>query len=351
MHQMTTNKLRDRQGVPFRLVAAGLVGLLIAALAFGFFIYLKIMRYERVALRHVPPGAEAVVVLDVEQRVLFEPIRKFLVPALDVSHVQGNLPGTRLYPGRLARLKGRTGLELGVDLREIVVAVGSGARQWVVLLGGLFPRVGLLEGLQSVLREEGHHWALDSKRGRLVAPGGLTVTHCEDGVIIVASSQQWASLAIPDREIPEILRLPRGSVGAFVNRSETLSKLGSGPIAAHIPEFVAFKELKTLSGRLELGPGVSPVVQLHFGPGFDAEQNFAELKRLRDKASQSATLVPLVSWLGSRPLAEADVAVRPDGIVEIRANWTEEDLDRTIGSAVSAVGAMIRRRVDETTQR
>src|SRR6185295_7585221 len=108
----------ERRGVSFRSLAW--VGLILTVLGGvgAWAAYRELIHYRRCAVEHLPADTQFLVRLDVEQVVLFEPLRRHLLPVLD------RLPLTAKQqtpsapaPDRLTRLR-EAGLNLGLDLRE-----------------------------------------------------------------------------------------------------------------------------------------------------------------------------------------------------------------------------------------
>src|SRR5688572_29236490 len=100
---------------------------------------------ERVAARHVPADAVAVVRVDLEKATLFAPVRRFLLPLLDRDPPASGGP-------RWDRVAERSELVVGRDTREALVLWGPGNDDWAVVLGGNYP-AGVLPAVSDVLSE------------------------------------------------------------------------------------------------------------------------------------------------------------------------------------------------------
>ena len=175
---------RRRVARSFRAVALGgvVLGLLIAAVAVS--LYLRYIHYERVAARHVPPGSVLALRIDVEQVALYEPVRRHLVPLLGgPSRSPGDAAAT------VSRLEERTGIKRG-DLREIAVARGATRADWVVILGGIFPRGTSTGVLAAALAAEDPAWAPSMDGSVVVHRGlGVAVGRAADGSVLLGSSR------------------------------------------------------------------------------------------------------------------------------------------------------------------
>src|SRR5690349_10101504 len=73
----------ERRGTSFRkLAAAGLIFAAVASIG-AWVAYARLVHYRRCAVEHLPPDAQLVARLDVEQVVLFEPVRRQLIPLIE----------------------------------------------------------------------------------------------------------------------------------------------------------------------------------------------------------------------------------------------------------------------------
>jgi hypothetical protein len=230
-------------------VALGGVALALLIAAVVATLYVRFIRYERVAARHVPPGSVLAVRLDVEQAQIYEPVREHLLPLFGG-------PSRPLEEGdaRLARIEARSGLRRG-DLREIVFARGRSREDWVFVFGGIFPRGMEVRELAAALGAEDPAWGLSSG-GRTVVHGirGTTVGRGMDGSVLLASSAQVAESAVTPTSTYEALALPRTGPGAFALGRDALRELSQFPAiaaAGDLPELLG--ALVGATARLTLG--------------------------------------------------------------------------------------------------
>ncbi|HVR19377.1 MAG TPA: hypothetical protein VMS65_06770 [Polyangiaceae bacterium] len=274
---------RDRPGSrSFPLVMAVFAGLLALGVLVGIAIHRRYIAFERIVAQHVPDDAALAVRWDVEKVTLFEPTRRFLLPLLDETPTTDLDPGDRSRRRRLAR---QGGLELGRDLREALVVFGPQPGDWAVVAGGAFPKSGVADAVERVLRDEGR----DVRRigdERLETPDGIAFGRADDGVLVVASSAKRLDSALAVRAPNE--SIPRTGAGAFFARDagglpgaarDALAELGDvshvegvatwgTPLVVDItvhyrgrPPGDAVARARRVLGAL-LGPGPVPAVEL-----------------------------------------------------------------------------------------
>jgi hypothetical protein len=161
------------------VVALGVPVLVLFGIALG---YYRLVYFERVAALHVPAAAHFAARIDLEQVVLFEPIRKNLLPVLDEASVVHGKPLSQ-------RIATETGINLAMDLREIVVAVGPD-EQWVVVLGGLFPKQAL-EGVVRAIAQDERLASSSISQGVLwLEQWALVAAQAVDGSFVISNQQQ-----------------------------------------------------------------------------------------------------------------------------------------------------------------
>jgi hypothetical protein len=312
-------------------VALGCGGILVVALLVGVMAYFKLVRWERAAALHLPADSELAARVEVENIALFEPFRANLLPL-------GNelLPPERPQPAtRLERLRARTGLDLPFDLREIVVARGPGARDWIVLLGGKLPKGGVVAGLGEVLNEEGKHWTLSADRRLLSAPDGTTVGECDDGVLLIAASRERAEAALSRQITHERIGLVSDQVVSVAARGRSLDD-GLDRLGTLAPDLGPAGRFERVTGQALLGAELRGRLLIRLAPGTDTgraeRQLAAALGQLRDRATNIAG--------EKRALADARISSPATGILEVVFPVERSGLDR----GAAALGAWLRRR-------
>jgi hypothetical protein len=208
----------ERREISFRKLAwAGLIFTALAS-AGAWVAYARLVHYRRCAVEHLPPETELVARLDVEQVVLFEPVRRHLIPLIERLPLgSGPAAATAEAEPRMARLR-EAGLNLGLDLREILVATAPGGR-WLLVLGGLF-RQGLVPAIERELTGE------DATGWRRVGaaleftPSGAAFAQASDGALLLASDRALLETTLPSSTRFRHLGLEReGSGSALIQRA------------------------------------------------------------------------------------------------------------------------------------
>jgi hypothetical protein len=175
----------ERRPYSHRVVFGVLAASLALAFAIGLYIHQHFTQYQAKAVSHLPGRVDTALWLNVEQNLGFEVFRDCFLPILEQGRA-GPEP-------RAKRLERKTTLELEVDSREFVFAQVDG-RIWVSLLGGLFRRDEVREGIARWLAEEN----LDPqvREGLVVISTGHAFGVAEDGVLIASNSETVARSAL-----------------------------------------------------------------------------------------------------------------------------------------------------------
>ncbi|HKO53870.1 MAG TPA: hypothetical protein VJV79_39455 [Polyangiaceae bacterium] len=293
---------RPRTGLDYRAVLA-VFGLTLA-LAFmaGVFIYFKFVAYGRVAARHLPEDTRLAARIDVETLLISDPIRARLLPLFD----QG-APRADLKP-RHDRFRAHTGVELGRDLREIVLSVSDAG--WVLVFGGKFPKSGLVEGLQTTLAEEPTPSVLED--GLLLVQNGPAIGQASDGALVVASDVARLRAALRGGGTYLKLGLPPEGTGGFALR-----------VAEPYPP--GFAQFESVSGSVQLAQQVEVDVAVRLRPGASSEPTGI--------AAAFATLAAAAppESAARRPLENAKIVPHREGEVVVQLSWTRPELDRGVG--------------------
>lgn len=306
--------VRARTGLGHRSVFT-VFGLSIAlAFAGGLLIYFKFVAYGRVAARHLPDDTRLAARIDVETLLIADPIRARLLPLFDQGVTRGDLKA------RHDRFRAHTGVELGRDLREIVLSVSDGG--WALVFGGKFPKSGLVQGLETTLSEEATPSVFAD--GVLQVQNGPAIGQASDGALVVASDAARLRAALRGGEAYLKLGLPPEGAGGFALR-----------VAEPIPP--GFAQFERVAGSVQLGQQVDVDVAVRLRPGASAEPTgiaaaFATL----------AAAAPLDS-AARRPLENAQIVPHREGEVGVQLSWTRPELDRGVEWLASLLTAQFAR--------
>jgi hypothetical protein len=316
-----------RQGLSWKVVAAGFGSLLLLGLGVAAFIYFQFIRYERTAAQHVPTNSTVALRLDVEQAILYEPFRKHLLPLADHGRAP---PGRRaVLAPRRDRIKSTTSIDLAVDTREFVLALGPGKSDWLIIVGGKFPRSGVVEGLGRVLEEEGIGNELEPDGRILRLRTGPAIAQAADGSLLVGSGRERVVSAVPRHPAPAAFALTPDGAAAFAVRGEPLTALASSPALALAPIARELASVAQVSGSLALESFLELRVLVRPKPGVRAAELARELDAGLRRLKGSPAWVNASDWGGEHDaLRDAEVGATSDGAVRIAARCERSALDR-----------------------
>ncbi|AUX46659.1 hypothetical protein SOCE26_081660 [Sorangium cellulosum] len=299
-------------------VALALVAAL-AALALG--LYFFFWRYAQTARDHIPGDANIVVRLEAAQLALFGPVRQHFFPLLDEA---------RAGSPRKARIEAATGLDPLTDVREIVIA-STDAASWVVLAGGRIPRGRFVAGMEKVARDEG--WSGWRRDGELLVGPSAAIGQADDGTLVLGTdveivkaalpaSDEWRRLDLPEQG-PVTFALTRAALsGAAGEFSNALPRAGTA-----LPRAGALlRRVDRASGVLTLGAEPALVARLAPVSGEAAPALAADAQAALGSVKPALAMLPDV-W-GARAALDGAEAQAQGELVEIRARWPYEGLDR-----------------------
>jgi hypothetical protein len=306
----------ERKSVSGRALAlySALLATMLVALAFV--AYRELLHYERRALRHVPTGATLVVRVDLEQLSLFEPVRKHLLSLVDrvALGTDGDLAAQDAHSGRLARLRKDAGLNLGLDLRELVFANLADGDGWVLAAGGLFSDADLIERVASVLAAEPGARLRREGALLLIGAGNLTLGRAADGILLLGSSPQALERAM----LPSG---PQPTIGQDGAASFFATSLGPQDDTT---------ALERIRGRLDYGDPFTLTLEVEHAASAALDPRRA-LERWLHVDTSSFT--PSVDWGGERALlARAEFAATSPTLTRVTTTWDHAEVDRTCRS-------------------
>lgn len=327
--------MAERRSFSFRTILIGLLVSFVLAGAAAVYLYYEYIQYERVAARHLPANTQAAVRLDLEKVVLYEPIRRHVLPLAN-EHARAASGAGPARPTRLERIQNATGIELGVDLRELVLGWGPGAADWVLVVGGRFRREGVLAGLERVLREEGHSWSRTADGLALVSPEGFALGQATDGSLIAASGERLLRAALPVHPTHQELGLPLTGPGGFAVRGEVLRQFVPTPLRLLAPPLGVVDHVQRVQGELELGADMTVTSDV-LVQGASAEQVAEGFRRLAGGA-RAFTLLPGAPQGALRAAERLEMAVAAPDRVQLKARWTRQEVD----AAAADLAALLR---------
>jgi hypothetical protein len=312
--------MQERQGVSFRRLS-WLAALLAAVAAAGAYVaYVELLHYRRSAAEHLPASTVFAARVDVEQVLLFEPVRRHLLPLVEALPPAPAQRDRAEHETRLARLRA-AGLNLGLDLREIVVAT-TAERGWLVALGGLFPKAGMIEIVGQMLHDEdARGWARQGNRLEL-SPSGMALAQAADGTLILASDGATLAAALaPSTRYLELALAREGAGGAALLPREVTSWSYPGPSGW-------LQEARALVARLRLGRELELEVQVEVADPARAQQLADQARRWApggDGHSESLPAGvedPAGFWARTRFVEAAETHVK------LQSSWRSAELDR-----------------------
>jgi hypothetical protein len=312
-----------RRPLRSRWVLLGLLTLFCAVLG-GFWAgYRFLVYYERKAALHLPEGTEAVVRLDLEQVVLFEPFRE---------HILGSAKRW-VTVAEWTDLGKSLGINFGMDLREVLFAgqasTVTGNGHWVLVIAGLFPKTGVLADFGRWL-DEHEHPGCAVEGERLSCPNhGLIAEQAADGSIVVAPNASVLAEALPPSQRYQVLGLEPGK-GAIELGWRPAHALEPGAIPSWLPGATFFSEVAGLNGRVLLESDAVVQLRLSAAPGIDVQ------RLARSTESLKLSLQTLLAFSGPEVggektlLTRATVQVDPEQPekVLIQSVWERRDLDK-----------------------
>jgi hypothetical protein len=318
-------------GLSYRGVYVAFFGLLFAAGVAAAVMYVKFFHYRRVAALHLPADTTVAARIDVEDVVLFEPVRKHLLPLADTVRVGD----PRLKP-RLKRLEQHTRIEFVIDLREIAVARGPRPEDWVVIFGGLFPKENVVTGLRRVFEEEGISPQLSPSGRSFSLPGGLALGQAEDGCIMIAATAERLESALPQQDTYQRLLLaPEGS-GGFALSRDFQQALADVPVVASVREL---GEIERVQAQIRLGNPAEISAQVELRSKGDLGQAERGISAIRAALQTFAARTPGVDRGGETKILEkARSTPSAPGLVDVVAPWERADMDRAAQSLARTIG-------------
>ena len=309
-----------------------LAALLLAVLgSLALWAYDSIFGHAPIAHRHVPPGTSIALRADAVQILTFAPVRAHLWPLLLDSPGDEEEDRGR----RRRRIAETTGVDIPLDLREVVIASLDG-RSWVAIVSGAIEPGRFVKGVSQVLEEEGiDSWALEGEL--LVHDLGPALGQAADGTIVLGTQIDITRAALPlSREDATVPLDTEGALSFWIGDSAYAAALGLLPRA--LPGKAELAQIEQLAGDVTLSD--EPQVNLRLVPrdGLGADVLAQRLEGAIGKLSLATRLVPHDMYGAKQALA--DTSIRADrGIVQVSAPWSAAAIDAALAQLATVIRA------------
>jgi hypothetical protein len=299
-----------------------------AALIGAYIAYQRLIHYDRCAVEHLPADTAFAARLDLQQVVLFEPVRRYLLPVIDKLPVSGASISAPL-PDRLTRLRQSAGLNLGLDMREILVAMVAPTGGWVVVVGGLFEER-RVDAIEELIRAEGVTGLTRSDDILIFDPWGAALGQAEDGALIMASSPAVLASALPSTPRYRELGLPRdGAGGIFFAPDQVRRWLGS---AAWLGGDW-WTKLRRAGVTVELDAALVLAGHLEVREASDLDAVSNEVEQWLQTYHSISRFVPKADFGGERAvLARARTVKATETLLILSSSWERAEFEHAIRS-------------------
>ena len=215
-------------------------------------LYARFLRYDHVALRHVPDAAVVAVRIDVTQAVFYDPVRRYALPLLGGLHASD-----AERERRLSAFERRSGLHRS-DLREIVFARGLDPDDWILVFNGFFPSDPESRTLVRALSVEPGFRADADGHMAVFEPSGISAARTGDDTVLLASRKAWLVAAETPTDRAGALGMDPNGIGGFGMGPEELRRLATTPAVLASGDLPAlFQKLTRVRGTFTIGEQVS----------------------------------------------------------------------------------------------
>ena len=326
--------VRERRAVSSRALLLGALAAVCLAGLGVWVAYRELIQYERRAAEHLPAGTSFAARLDLEQVLLFEPVRRHLFPLID------KLPFTTAAPGhspkaadRLTRLREIGGVNLGLDLREILIAGGEKTGDWVLVLGGLFQPQGLVGAVESLLRDEGVVGLVRDGDVLSFEPWGVALGQASDGILILASNRKALESALPATQRFIELGLARTGAGGLAVTPPVVRRW-SGSTDGLAEAWLS--KLRRVGVNLRLGDELELEGRFEVSSAGDLPFVVSGVEHWLQKIDDGSRFIPQADWGGERAvLARLRLVQESETTVKLLSSWRTSELERATRSLAS----------------
>ncbi len=302
--------------------------LLFASVAGPLSFYFLVWRYRATAPQHIPAGTTFAARFDGRELYLYGPFREHVLSAFE------DAPGVESYRDRI---KSRTGIDLGSDVREVVVATMTGS-SGVVLFGGRLGRTRreqdrFPEGLHAVLVEKGRSGF--AMAGDVLVGPGFRVGQADDDTIIIATDDEILRAAMEPSDTWKTLGLSSSGAMSFTVQEPALAAAArNSPFGAG--EALGRTERATGHLRLDKAKLYVDVVPK---PGVGSEELARDIEAGLGAARALTLLLP-DAYGEKKALGAARVRPRPETVM-IETEWPREGIDGALESLGRALRVVL----------
>jgi hypothetical protein len=314
-------------------VLGGFFALMILAVAGFAWLYSRWIEVPRVAAYHVPPGARFVARVDLRQIALFAPVRQHVVPVL--LQRQGQ---TLDEKGELERLEDATGVNLGMDVLEVVVA--QHGSHFGLVVGGRLPKGGVVEGIPAYLGDtSAHGCALRGVRLCCASPR-LCVEQATDGALVAATDPSLLDAMLPSGSAHQELGLEPEGPGSFGLRVPEFDR-GAWGLLGRTARLDGLSDVARVEGRLLLEDPVKLRFEGVPRPGASLAEWPSKLERWRSTLQAVQLFAPGQDLAGERALLGRLVFGSSGDRVTAEASWESQEIEQAARSLGAIVGAWL----------
>jgi len=313
-----------RGGLSHRAIFSALAIAVALGVYGGALLYTRFVSFTRVAASHVPATFSAAVRVDVEQVILFEPVRRSLFPLLNELPT----PSTKEAP-RVRRLESEAGVQLAIDLRELLLGWDN-AGNWLGVIAGKFPSQRVAQAVAaeyaSSIKQPISPLSLAGAVAAFQLTRELTLAEAVDGALLLGN-RKGVELGL----LAEGHLLPKEGPGALAISGGEWQRLAQRAVAAAWPkpELAAeFSKLAGLNGKVEIGSEVTLDLELHFRS--NAIPDPSVLRAMLESAANTQHLDTL-------PRAKVSVEQLSAGRARVRISWPKEAMLAYAEQAAQAI--------------
>jgi hypothetical protein len=214
-----------------------------------------------------------------------------------------------------------------------VIAGFADSADWVIVLGGIFPRSPNAQTIALAFASEGAAWDLSPDGRVAIGPEGVAVTRASDGAEIIGSSDGALEAAVPSRE--PVLPVARTGAGGFAFDSR-----GVMDLQRHLSVAPGLAELLSHTTELRgevslLGESVAVTVRADVAAGSNGTQLMNDaLDWLRAYAKTEAS--PGAGLIRAGVTRSVVSAAGAQG-AQVAMEWDREEADRGFALVADAI--------------